>query len=349
MATDLPLCGMDMMCSGKVPVASGLSSSSSIVVAVAKAVVALNSLNIPMRDFIELCGEGEWFVGSRGGAGDHAAITCSRAGCVTRLDFKPFALGGSVSFSPRHAVVVANSLQQSKKSEGSRDVFNAKIAAYEIAFMLIRQAYPHCDFRELRDIARVRPYAEIYRILKSIPETITRDEARERLPESGAKLADIFATHADPGSYDLRGVALFGISECARSAMCPALLAAGDYTRFGELMKRSHDGDRVAGERYTDAILDTLAERNEDVSLVCGAYGCSTPQIDAMCDLLNSLPGVLGSQLAGAGLGGCVIALVEKAHLSEVMETLNRDYYDANGLPHAAFACEPAAGSSVMF
>ena len=31
---------------------------------------ALNCLNINDTDFINLCGEGEWFVGSRGGAGD---------------------------------------------------------------------------------------------------------------------------------------------------------------------------------------------------------------------------------------------------------------------------------------
>ena len=54
---------MDMVSTGNIPVAAGLSSSSAIVVAVMEALVALNCLNLTEREFIDLCGEGEWFVG----------------------------------------------------------------------------------------------------------------------------------------------------------------------------------------------------------------------------------------------------------------------------------------------
>ena len=70
MATDAPLVGMDVMAVGDIPIAAGLSSSSAIVVATAEALVALNALNLRTREFVDLCGEGEWYVGSRGGAGD---------------------------------------------------------------------------------------------------------------------------------------------------------------------------------------------------------------------------------------------------------------------------------------
>ena len=44
--SEMPLCGMNMAASGSIPVAAGLSSSSSIVVAVSEAVVSLNCMNI---------------------------------------------------------------------------------------------------------------------------------------------------------------------------------------------------------------------------------------------------------------------------------------------------------------
>ena len=64
---DHRLAGMDCVVSGNIPVGAGLSSSSAIVVAVTEASVALNGLQITMQQFVDLCGEGEWFVGSRGG------------------------------------------------------------------------------------------------------------------------------------------------------------------------------------------------------------------------------------------------------------------------------------------
>ncbi len=117
-AYDIPLSGMDIIVDGNIPPASGLSSSSSIVVAVAEAVVALNGINIAPRRFVDLCGEGEWFVGSRGGSGDHAAMKCSSRGRVTHLGFKPFEIGASAPFDGRYAVLVVDFLEKAKKSEG---------------------------------------------------------------------------------------------------------------------------------------------------------------------------------------------------------------------------------------
>ena len=186
-------------------------------------------------------------------------------------------------------------------------------------------------------------------MLRILPESVTRAELRKLLPESGRRLDELFATHADPGTYRLREVALFGISECARSAVFMDVLLAGDYARLGEMMKISHDGDRVGVPPVTDERLDALAVGDVDVARESGSYACSTPRIDEMCDLLNATPGVLGSQLVGAGLGGCVVALVEKARAAEVIAVLDRDYYDAHGLPHSAAVYVPSCGASVIY
>lgn len=346
-ATDLPLCGMDVVAAGDIPVAAGLSSSSSVVVASMLALAAVNGLDLEPAELVPLCGEAEWFVGSRGGAGDHAAMLCSREGALTRLDFAPFGVGPSMRLPARYAVLVANSLEQAKKSEGSRDRFNACVAAYEFALLLVRRAFPERQLSVFRDLARVRPFAEGYRLLRAIPRTATRDALRALLPESGERLDELFATHADPGVYDLRGVALFGLGECARAACAMDVLRAGDCARFGELMKISHASE--APRAVTDAVLDDLAARNVDYAEAVGAYGCSTPRIDSLCALLDRTPGVLGSELAGAGLGGCVLALVEADRAEAVLDTLARGFYAPLGVKPSAFVCAPARGASVLW
>lgn len=86
-------------------------------------------------------------------------------------------------------------------------------------------------------------------------------------------------------------------------------------------------------------------------SIQCGAYDCSTERIDGLCDLLNATDGVLGSELVGAGLGGCVIALVEKtkAKAENIIGLLNREYYNKYNCEHAANVYVASPGSVVLF
>ncbi|MBQ4226868.1 MAG: hypothetical protein II697_01580, partial [Clostridia bacterium] len=347
--TDLPLCGMDMMASGNIPVAAGLSSSSSIVVAVMEAVTSLNCLNYTDSAFVSLCGEGEWFVGSRGGAGDHAAMKCAKKGSVIHLGFKPFTIGQTVPFSDEYAVIVANSMLKAKKSEGSKDIFNARVAAYEVSFMILKRLFPTLNLVEFRDLAAIRPYSKIYTILKSLPETMTRSGIKALLPEYANELERLFATHSDPVVYELRAVTLYGISECVRAEAFMELLKKGDYAALGQMMKISHDGDRIRRCAVSDAFLDQLIREDADIALQYGGYGCSTKQIDALCDLLNAAPGVLGSELVGAGLGGCVVALVEKDRAKEVIRLLNTEYYDRHGYAHSASVFTSSPGSRAIY
>ena len=58
---------------------------------------------------------------------------------------------------------------------------------------------------------------------------------------------------------------------------------------------------------------------------------------------------MLGSELVGAGLGGCVVALVEKCKANSIIDTLNKNYYDKYGYEHGAQIFTPASGSGVLF
>lgn len=362
--------GMDMLFSGNIPMAAGLSSSSSIVVATMEAAVAISRLEVSVSDFITLAGEGEWFVGSRGGAGDHAAMKASRAGRVTHMDFFPFRVGPSHPFDERYRILIVDSRIQARKSVGARDLFNQQVAAYEFGLMLVRERFP--AYRErlehLRDLNAahlgVSP-ERIYEILLALPESITTAEVYEALPpELHPRLRQIAATHRDPGERQLRSVVLYGLAECARADLAIELIAAGDYEALGRMMTLSHDGDRVARDGVPwqapsdDATLLALIAdlRSQDPVRVAaaqiarqpGAYACSTPEIDALVDDCLRQPGVLGAQLSGAGLGGCILVLVERDATDALIRHLGASYYAANGLEPGARVAVPTAGSGTF-
>jgi N-acetylgalactosamine kinase len=58
---------------------------------------------------------------------------------------------------------------------------------------------------------------------------------------------------------------------------------------------------------------------------------------------------VLGAQLAGAGLGGCMMVLVREQAVTAVARTLEDLYYRAEGKPVSILKCRPINGSSVLF
>ena len=64
---------------------------------------------------------------------------------------------------------------------------------------------------------------------------------------------------------------------------------------------------------------------------------------------MNATDGVLGSELVGAGLGGCVIALVEKDKAEAVIDTVGKGYYDKYGYPREAKVYTASDGSGVMW
>jgi len=126
------------------------------------------------------------------------------------------------------------------------------------------------------------------------------------------------------------------------------LLEKGDYALLGEMMKISHDGDRIASRSFSDKVLEELARFDAPIWRECGSYLCSTKLIDELCDLLNATRGVLGCSLVGAGLGGSVIALTKADCADDAIAAVNRDFYDKHGLPHSAQVFRPGAGSMTM-
>ena len=371
---DRKLKGMDMAFTGNIPIAAGLSSSSAIVVSTAEAFCALNGIELTPRQFVELCGEGEWYVGSRGGAADHAAMKFAERGCVAKLGFFPFEFRDKFAFPDECKLIIANSHIRANKTTNARDAFNSRVAAFEFGAMLFRDAYPQYagTVAHLRDInpgrLGVSP-SKIYELIAGLPEKAAPGELFSLISEANhEKIRSILATHNPPENYPIRAVCLYGIAECARSSLCKSLFDDKKIGEFGRLMTVSHDGDRVVcydetGERpytqdFSDAALreriDSL--RSEDPERVKaarlenlpGGYACSVPEIDFIVDKALGIPGVLGAQISGAGLGGCVMILAENEVVSSVFEELERVYYKPRGLAPDITVCVPVKGSGIL-
>ena len=368
---DVKVRGMNMAVIGNVPVAAGLSSSSTLVVGTLQAAIALNNFELTSRQFIDMCGEGEWFVGSRGGAGDHAAIYLGQRGKIAHVGYHPFELHDVFDAPQDYQVVVANSHIQAAKSSGARHQFNSRIAAYNLGLAILKQRTPQYRgaIEHVRDVTPATlgcSMSDIYRLLLKVPQTMTRKEAREILSADQEDLVEsCFATHSAPDRYHPRGVLLFGIAEILRARKCVDLLRDGQVSAFGRLMGVSHDGDRVSmrgsdGEvrklvdPYTDDFLKRLIDdlTSEDpvrvqraqLDMQPGYYACSTAEIDRMIDSLSEVRGVVGAQIAGAGLGGCIMVLVQKDSVPEVRRALTRGYYRPAGLKPTVIRALPLRG-----
>jgi N-acetylgalactosamine kinase len=360
---DRQLRGLDLMVSGDIPMGAGLSSSSALVVAAAEAVRLFNRLPVSARRLVSLCGEGEWFVGTRGGAADHAAIKLSRRGCVTRVSFFPFQIQDSARFFPGHDLVACNSGIYAGKSSQARSRFNAQVAAYHIGRLWFKKLRPDLAPRiqHLRDLNRDHlglGRADFARLLGELPARLTRREVQAafaQAPEADrAALDRMLQTHEAPAAgYPVRGVVVFGLSEMARARRCLHLLKQGDAAGLGKLMTRSHDGDRVARQAAAKtwrripkgAAAGQLAawagqpDGAADLAELSGEYGCSLPELDRIVDLARCQPGVEGAQLAGAGLGGCIMVLVQKPHTAPLLQALAGHGIQAEVFRPIAGAC----------
>lgn len=361
--------GMNLMFYGDVPRAAGVSSSSAVVVATAEAVVQLNGLDVTREDLVTYCGRAEWYVGTRGGSSDHAAIICGAPGAISHLTASPLTTT-EAPLPSGYALVLADSGVEAKKQEAARNIFNSRIAAYEVGLMMIRRHCPeHAERLEhLRDVNPETlgvTEADVYRIVRTLPIRLRRAEILQRLPGQEAEIHRAFQSHDEPeDGYPIRGVCLYGIAECIRSNLVPACLASGDMKQFGELMNASHNGDRVTrwvdgqsvsvDKSYSDERLDALiaeADSGDPARLErarlwrqAGAYDCSLPEVDALVDIALASDGVVGAGLVGAGMGGCVVAVVASEHAEPLIANMTEQYYGSRDLPPKARIVTPVGG-----
>ncbi len=367
------LSGMNILVDGNIPIASGLASSSALVVSIAEAVVALNGLDYTPSELVDLCGTAEWYIGTRGGKGDHAAIKLSKRGFISHIGFFPLTVDYA-PFPDDYRVVVCNSCVEAKKANGARSIFNERVATYEIGLMLLKKRFSMLDgnvkyFRDINVENLQVDESHLYEIVKSLPPRITRKQLAKELPQDAHRLAELYKTHDEPEEgYRARGVCLFGLAECERSKKAAEFLKKGDVDAFGRLISLSHDGDRITAMNShkrvavnyepTDEMLNELIQylRSDkpDLAEVAhiyrqpGGYAVSCEELDVLVDIACEVEGVLGAGRTGAGLGGCISVLVKAENANKLIDVVTTQYYQPRDLKPAVEVCFPIQGAGLI-
>ena len=319
--------GFNAVIHSTIPPAAGLSSSSAFVVLSGCLFAEVNDLQISRETLATLMADAEYYVGTRGGGMDQAAVLLGREGHALYMDFAdwkpaPVPLPSGVS------LVVAHSTVPAPKSAEARNAYNLRAAESHMAGVLIKQAI---DLRRRQgagkapsDGAASAAGSRIGSLRHEIaqagihdPRTVVDEllgsrrwslsEVAAKLKLSEAELLQQFSLHDLPHAHVEQGFKLGArarhvFEECERvDSLCRAF-AAGDLPRVGEIMNASHESCR-------------------------DNYEISCRELDELVETERAA-GALGARMTGAGFGGCTIFLVPTEYLEQSIRTVVRDYYE---------------------
>ncbi len=219
--------------SGNVPLGSGLSSSASIEVATAVALLALSQRSLPAEEIAVLCRRAEnEFVGSPCGIMDQFVITAARAEHALLLNTRDLSyelLPMSRGHLAKCRIVVANSMVRHSIAGGDYGLRRREVEAGQ---QILRER-----FSGLRDLG-------------------------------DATLEQLAACERDMSAESYRRCRHI-ISENARVLEAKAAMLAGDAQRLGEVMTRAHISERDDFECSVEEI-DFLVDQ---ALLIPGCYG----------------------------------------------------------------------------
>jgi galactokinase len=150
-----------------------------------------------------------------------------------------------------------------------------------------------------------------------------------------------------------QGAALLGVSALreltvdaldARSHELPAQVAkrcrfiVAESARATELAQALEAGDRASVSRLCG---DSFAGARD-------LYEICSDSMLAMMDAMLSAPGVIGARQAGAGFGGCMVALVEADSVDAFSEGVRAAYARSTGIVPEVYAVHAAEGAHLI-
>ncbi|MCJ7775197.1 MAG: galactokinase [Desulfobulbaceae bacterium] len=112
----------------------------------------------------------------------------------------------------------------------------------------------------------------------------------------------------------------FVIEENQRVLDIAAALAKGDRGKIKELALDSFGGAR-------------------------DLYEISSPEMEHMMDAMMSAPGVVGARQAGAGFGGCMVAVIEESRAEDFSKHVLKRYQELSGIEADVYPARASAGA----
>jgi galactokinase len=275
-----PLQGANLLIHGEVPLGAGVSSSASLEVAVATALLANSGRSIECRRLAQICQRAEnQYAGARTGIMDQLASSCAVQGSALLLDcrsleFCPLALPENLR------LVICNSMVS---RELASSAYNTRRAECEQGVRILAGLIP--GVRALRDVTF------------------------EQLEEHRAALPEIVY-------HRCRHV----VTENARVLTASIALKKNLLDVLRGVMADSHRSLR------------------DDFQVSC-------PELDFLVDLAQSIPGVHGARMTGAGFGGCTINLVHSDFVNVFRAQISSDYERTFHVKPDIYVCNAAGGA----
>jgi galactokinase len=273
--------GANVLVRGGVPIGAGLSSSAAVEVASALAFMSLNGVTFPMPQVAKLCQRAENTF-----VGAKVGIMDQFISCLGKADHALQLDCRSLEFEqvPIPAgvrLVICNTMVKHEHAGGE---YNRRREECDEGVRLLSQWYP--GIRALRDVSP----EQLQKHAVDLPPTIYRR-----------------CSHV--------------VNENQRVLEASRALSAGNLTRFGELMRESHNSLR-------------------------DLYAVSCEELDLMVELAEGLPGFYGGRMTGGGFGGCTVNLVSAAQAQVFADQIHQRYLQKTGINPDVYICSAANGAS---
>ncbi|KAH0472527.1 MAG: uncharacterized protein KVP18_002568 [Porospora cf. gigantea A] len=325
---------MNLVFAGDVPVAAGVSSSSSLIVASTTAMWGLWSLfdkpledvNIPKELIARICTEAERHVGVCSGGMDQASICLSKQGKALKIDFAPLTYEAQ-ELPQGCSLVVMNTCRVSAKAASApfhynKRVFELAVAAYVLAKqgaaklgVPLPENFDEPSFQlKLKDV----------QLLLKLSKQEMVELCKELLSTKPWSQADVDSSFPQ------------GKKEELLSRVGEDVWEKNDT--FSVCNRAIHVFEEASRVDETAALCASISIENSDKAVALGKlmdashfslksqFECSCEELDAATDLARSLDGCYGSRLTGAGWGGCCVSLVESSKVAAFMDIMMRGY-----------------------
>jgi galactokinase len=271
--------GANVLVRGGIPIGAGLSSSAALEVASALAFMSLNGVTFPMPEVARLCQHAENTF-----VGARVGIMDQFVSCLGKAGYALRLDCRSLEYElvpvpPEARLVICNTMR--KHALGASE-YNRRREECSEGVRLLSRWYP--EIRALRDVSA------------------------EQLKKHAADLPEIIYKRC-----------LHVVTENQRVLDGSRALASGDLSRFGELMRESHNSLR-------------------------DLYAVSSDELNLMVEAAEGLSGYYGGRMTGGGFGGCTVNLVSAAHAQAFADEMRRRYFAKTGIQADIYICSPADG-----
>ena len=197
------------------------------------------------------------------------------------------------------------------------------------------------DCRSLAFRAVPLPLDEVAIVVTDSGSTrrLERSAYNERRAQCEAAVAAI--ARSEPGVATLRDVTP-AMLDAASASLDPVLLrrarhVVDENARVLEAVTALDARDVASAGRLLSASHASLRD----------LYEVSSPELDALVEIAEAVPGVLGARLTGAGFGGCTIALVRREAVGRLTDAILESYPARTGLTPRVFEVRPSRGAHV--